>query len=54
MGKGLRFIDYPDFVDIPSEYVGIDDTSEDYRLVHWDFDWQPRTGYPTLKSTEVR
>ena len=53
-GKGLRFIDYPEFFEIPSEYVGIDDASEEYQLVHWTFDWEPRTDYPTCRVREVR
>ena len=54
VGKGLRFIDYPEFIELPSEYVGIDDEAEDYQLVHWTFDWEPRTDYPSLRVREVR
>ena len=50
----MRFIDYPDFVEIPSEYVDIDWSSEEYRLTCYRFDWEPRKDYPALKEREIR
>ena len=50
----MRFIDYPDFVEVPSEYVDIDWSSEEYRLTCIPFDWEPRTDYPALKVREIR
>ena len=54
VGQGFRFIDYPEFIEIPSEYVGIDEEAEDYQLVRMTLDWEPRTDYPTMKVREVR
>ena len=50
----MRFIDDPDFVEIPSVYVGIDENAEEYQLTCWPFDWEPRSDYPTLKVREIR